>query len=92
LDHRRLFPFLPEIDFQPRYVPRAILVNLDPIPIEKTITQCFRQLIENENIIFGCSSAGNNWAKGYYTEGPKVLDAIMDIMRKEAELCDSLQG
>jgi len=73
-------------------VPRAILVNLDPIPVEKTISQCFRQLIETDNIISGRGSAGNNWAKGYYTEGPKILDAVMDIMRKEAELCDSLQG
>lgn len=34
--------------------------------------------------------AGNNWAKGHYTEGAKLIDAILDVVRKESESCDCL--
>ena len=35
---------------------------------------------------------GNNWAKGHYTEGAELVDSVMDVIRKEAEGCDCLQG
>ncbi|KAL1445212.1 hypothetical protein MTO96_045146 [Rhipicephalus appendiculatus] len=40
----------------------------------------------------GQSGAGNNWAKGHYTEGAELVDSVLDIVRKEAEACDCLQG
>ena len=43
-------------------------------------------------MIFGQSSAGNNWAKGHYTEGAELVDQILDVTRREAENCDCLQG
>ncbi|KAK8759080.1 hypothetical protein V5799_003288, partial [Amblyomma americanum] len=36
--------------------------------------------------------AGNNWAKGHYTEGAELVDSVLDVVRKEAESCDCLQG
>lgn len=36
--------------------------------------------------------SGNNWAKGHYTEGAELVDSVMDVVRKEAEPCDCLQG
>ena len=38
------------------------------------------------------SGAGNNWAKGYYTEGAELIESVMDVIRREAESCDCLQG
>ncbi|KAF3453220.1 hypothetical protein FNV43_RR03659 [Rhamnella rubrinervis] len=38
------------------------------------------------------SGAGNNWAKGHYTEGAELIDSVLDVVRKEAENCDCLQG
>ena len=35
--------------------------------------------------------AGNNWAKGYYTDGVELVDSVIDVVRKEAETCDALQ-
>jgi tubulin beta len=35
---------------------------------------------------------GNNWAKGHYTEGAELVDSVLDVLRKEAEGCDCLQG
>lgn len=42
--------------------------------------------------ILGQSGAGNNWAKGHYTEGAELVDTVLDVVRKEAESCDCLQG
>uniref|UniRef100_A0A2K6A3A1 Tubulin beta chain n=1 Tax=Mandrillus leucophaeus TaxID=9568 RepID=A0A2K6A3A1_MANLE len=36
--------------------------------------------------------AGNNWARGHYTEGTGLMESVMDVARKEAESCDCLQG
>lgn len=39
-----------------------------------------------------CFFVGNNWAKGHYTEGAELVDVVLDVVRREAECCDSLQG
>ncbi len=42
--------------------------------------------------VTGQSGAGNNWAKGHYTEGAELVDSVLDVVRKESESCDCLQG
>lgn len=49
-------------------------------------------LFRPDNFVFGQSSAGNNWAKGHYTEGAELVDIVMDVVRREAEGCDCVQG
>ena len=43
-------------------------------------------------MLTGQSGAGNNWAKGHYTEGAELIDSVLDVVRKEAESCDCIQG
>jgi tubulin beta len=38
------------------------------------------------------NGAGNNWAKGHYTEGAELVEQVMDVVRRQAEACDCLQG
>nr|GEX58626.1 tubulin beta-2 chain [Tanacetum cinerariifolium] len=45
-----------------------------------------------DNFVFGQSGAGNNWAKGHYTEGAELIYSVLDVVRKEAENCDCLQA
>merc|ERR1711974_318797 len=52
----------------------------------------FGQIFRPDNFVFGQSGAGNNWAKGHYTEGAELVDSVLDVVRKEAEGCDCLQG
>ncbi|KAG0467100.1 hypothetical protein HPP92_018092 [Vanilla planifolia] len=52
----------------------------------------YGQIFRPDNFVFGQSGAGNNWAKGHYTEGAELIDAVLDVVRKEAENCDCLQG
>ena len=75
-----------------KYVPRAILLDLEPGTMDSVRSGPFGQIFRPENFVFGQSGAGNNWAKGHYTEGAELVDSVLDIVRKEAEGCDCLQG
>ncbi|KAL3270715.1 hypothetical protein HHI36_021243 [Cryptolaemus montrouzieri] len=52
----------------------------------------YGQLFRPENFIWNIGGAGNNWAKGHYTNGAEIIDSVLDIIRKECEGCDCLQG
>ncbi|KAK1339662.1 hypothetical protein QTO34_018216 [Cnephaeus nilssonii] len=84
-----------------KYVPRAILVDLEPARWTRSgldhsarssgrTTSCLVTGIEKFSV--GQSGAGNNWAKGHYTEGAELVDSVLDVVRKESESCDCLQG
>jgi len=75
-----------------RYVPRAVLTDLEPGTMDAIRAGKFGTLFRPDNYVFGQSGAGNNWAKGHYTEGAELVDSIMEVVRKESESCDMLQG
>jgi len=75
-----------------KYVPRAILVDLEPGTMDAVKSGPFGELFRPDNFVFGQSGAGNNWAKGHYTEGAELIDSVLDVVRKESESCDCLQG
>lgn len=75
-----------------RYVPRAVLMDLEPGTMDSIRSGPFGQIFRPDNFVFGQSGAGNNWAKGHYTEGAELIDSVLDVVRKEAENCDCLQG
>uniref|UniRef100_A0A6A7G2M7 Tubulin beta chain n=3 Tax=Hirondellea gigas TaxID=1518452 RepID=A0A6A7G2M7_9CRUS len=75
-----------------RYVPRAIMVDLEPGTMDAVKASPFGKIFRPDNFIWGFSGAGNNWAKGHYTEGAELIEEVMDVVRKEAESCDCLQG
>ena len=52
----------------------------------------FGQNFRPDNFLFGQSGAGNNFAKGFLTEGAELIDSVLDKVRKEAETSDCLQG
>lgn len=75
-----------------RYVPRAAMVDLEPGVIDVIKNSKRGQLFHPDNFVFGQSGAGNNWAKGHYTEGAELVEMSLDVVRREAETCDVLQG
>ncbi|RMY91805.1 hypothetical protein D0861_02864, partial [Hortaea werneckii] len=75
-----------------KYVPRAVLVDLEPGTMDAVRAGPFGNLFRPDNFVFGQSGAGNNWAKGHYTEGAELVDNVLDVVRREAEGCDCLQG
>jgi len=75
-----------------RYVPRSILMDLEPGTMDSVRAGEYGNIFRPDNFVFGQSGAGNNWAKGHYTEGAELIDSVLDVVRKEAEGCDCLQG
>merc|ERR1711890_160982 len=75
-----------------KFVPRAILVDLEPGTMDSVRGGPYGAIFRPDNFVFGQSGAGNNWAKGHYTEGAELVDSVLDVVRKEAEGCDCLQG
>ncbi|XP_003245543.1 tubulin beta chain [Acyrthosiphon pisum] len=75
-----------------KYVPRAVLVDLEPGSMDTVRSGAYGQLFRPDNFVFGQSGAGNNWAKGHYAEGAELMDSVFDVIRKEVEDCDCLQG
>jgi len=65
-----------------RYVPRAILMDLEPGTMDSVRAGPFGQLFRPDNFVFGQTGAGNNWAKGHYTEGVnKILeDRVLSLV------------
>ena len=50
------------------------------------------KMFKPDNFVFGANGAGNNWAKGHYTEGAELVEQVMDVIRHETEACECLQG
>ena len=75
-----------------KYVPRSVLVDLEPGVLDQIKTGEQKELYRPDNYVFGENGAGNNWAKGHYTEGAELVEQVLDVIRRESEGCDSLQG
>merc|ERR1740128_1128614 len=75
-----------------KFVPRSILVDLEPGTMDSVRSGPYGGIFRPDNFVFGQSGAGNNRAKGHYTEGAELVDSVLDVVRKEAESTDCLQG
>uniref|UniRef100_A0A060T354 Tubulin beta chain n=1 Tax=Blastobotrys adeninivorans TaxID=409370 RepID=A0A060T354_BLAAD len=91
LQHEKLGVYYAEAA-QEKWVPRAVLVDLEPGTMDAVRSGPYGNLFRPDNFVFGQSGAGNNWAKGHYTEGAELVESVLDVLRREAESCDSLQG
>ncbi|VAH03942.1 unnamed protein product [Triticum turgidum subsp. durum] len=68
-------------------LPRCVLMDLEPDTMGSVHKGPYGQIFRPDNFVFGQSGAGNNWAKGHYTEGGELIDSVLDVVRKEAENC-----
>lgn len=75
-----------------KYAPRTGLVGLELGTMACVQTGPFGQIFRPDNFVLRQSGAGNTWAKGHYLEGTGLAEWVLDILRKEAESCDCLQG
>lgn len=75
------------------YIPRAILLDLEPRVIDKIRAGPYRQLFNEENIFVDMEGggAGNNWGTGY-TRAETVKDEILEMIDREVGGSDSLEG
>jgi len=69
-----------------RYVPRAILVDLEPGILEVIKAAPTGKMFKPDNFIFGASGAGNNWGKGHYTEGAQLIEECVEVVQEKQNL------
>lgn len=75
-----------------RFVPRCVICDLEPSQVYSLRCSAVGKLFNPEFCISGNRGAGNNWAKGFYTEGAELMDSVLECTRKQTEGCDCMQG
>lgn len=75
-----------------KYVPRAVLIDLEPGVIARIEGGDMAQLFDESCIIRKIPGAANNWARGYNVEGERIIDQIMNVIDAAVEKTKSLQG
>ena len=60
-----------------KFVPRCVLVDLEPGTMDSVRSGPYGSIFRPDNFVFGQSGAGNNWAKGHYTEGRSTNSNII---------------
>ncbi|KAK0416722.1 hypothetical protein QR680_012648 [Steinernema hermaphroditum] len=76
-----------------RYIPRSVLIDLEPRVINGILNSEYAQFHNRENIFQSATGggAGNNWGTGYCL-GNEVYEKVFDIMGREAENAENLGG
>lgn len=59
-----------------KYVPRAVLVDLEPGTMDSVRSGPLGSLFRPDNFVFGQSGAGNNWAKGRESRRINTKDGV----------------
>ena len=75
-----------------KYVPRAVLIDLEPGVIARIESGEMSKLFDESSIVRKIPGAANNWARGYNVEGERVIDQIMNVIDSAVEKTKSLQG
>jgi len=75
------------------YIPRSVLLDLEPRVINNIMSSEYKKLYNPENVYLAKDGggAGNNWASGY-SQGAKLYEEVFDIIDREADGSDSLEG
>lgn len=75
------------------YIPRALLVDLEPRIVNRLTSGAYSQLFNPENCFIAedGGGAGNNWASGF-RQGEQHHEQVLDMIDREADNSDSLEG
>lgn len=76
-----------------RFVPRALLLDLEPRVVNAIQAGEHRDLFNPENVFVAKEGggAGNNWASGY-RQAEENSELLLDMFDREADNSDSLEG
>lgn len=75
-----------------RYVPRCILVDTSMQDLGRLCNSDLGGLYRPENVIGNDEGCANCYAKAFHTEGPDLAERCLELVRKEVERCNCLQG
>ena len=75
-----------------QYVPRNLMVDLEPNVIDDVKSSKLAAMYHPEFLLQGKEDAANNFARGHYTVGKEIIDKVNDRLRKLVDNCDNVQG
>ena len=75
-----------------QYVPRNLMVDLEPNVIDDVKNSKYSKIFHPEFLLPGKEDAANNFARGHYTVGKEMIDKVNDRLRKLVDNCDNVQG
>lgn len=75
-----------------KHVPRAVFIDTEPSVMDDLRTGPFQELFHPDQLISGKEDAANNYARGHNNVGPLFLDVTMDRIRRQADMCEGMQG
>ncbi|KAJ3342946.1 gamma-tubulin [Gonapodya sp. JEL0774] len=75
------------------YIPRSIMIDLEPRVINNILQSDYANLYNQENIFISKDGggAGNNWVSGH-EQGRRINEDLLEMMDREADNSDSLEG
>ncbi len=75
------------------FIPRNLMIDLEPRVINGIQSSPYRDLYNQENFFIAKEGggAGNNWASGY-RQGSEHEEHVMEMIEREADGSDSLEG
>lgn len=87
------FPLIQSIktDAQ-KYVPRAVLLDSKTNTRDRIHGGPLSSFFRPGNLLFRGYGTGQCWATGYHTAGAELIEESIDIVRRESEACECLQG
>ncbi|VDK20856.1 unnamed protein product [Taenia asiatica] len=91
-EHRELNTIFEQLTPHEKYVPRAVLADLEPSVIDEVRDGAYKNLFNPETLLAGMEDAAGNFARGYYTLGGKVVGALINSIRRLIEKCDNFEG
>jgi tubulin alpha len=74
------------------FVPRQVTVDLEPSVVDDVRTGGYADLFHPEFLINANEDAANNFARGHYTIGKEMIDAVAELIRKLTDNSENVQG
>jgi tubulin epsilon len=71
---------------------RGILIDMEEGVIGSIKKSKIGDLFDQDQIVTSNSGSGNNWAQGYHQYGNEFREEMLEVLRKQAEYCDTLQS
>lgn len=76
-----------------RYSPRVVLTDLEYNTLDEITSTKQGTLFDPSNFVFGQDvGTSNNFAKGFYTNGARLIEELLETVRREMELMHNIQG
>jgi len=72
-----------------KYQPRALIFDLDPLPIDAIHASQFKQMFNRNFLCSGSEDAANCFARGRYVSGLQLIGKLRERLRFQLESCDS---